>query len=242
MAAGGAGVAAEAGREHHQMTIADPDIAAIWAADQAVEAAIERRPSLGYRPGRLYDLDGKPIDERDNGQLQFHKAPHVFRFLAPGNGFGKALWNEEPVLTLTGWKPIDTIKVGDFVIGGDGKPTRVLGVHPQGERDCVSMVFSDGTSVVCDLDHLWTVQTRYNRFYREGQARDYGNWETVTVRELMRRHGRNPTPVNRALIPSVSRFTSFRKMFHSIHMCWACCLGTAICVLEAYGSHRWMMR
>lgn len=32
----------------------------------------------------------------------------------------------EPVLTPTGWVPIENIKVGDLVIAGDGKPHRVL--------------------------------------------------------------------------------------------------------------------
>lgn len=49
----------------------------------------DRRPSLNYRPGRLLDLDGNEIDSRDNGQLQFHMAPHAIRLLTPGNGFGK---------------------------------------------------------------------------------------------------------------------------------------------------------
>jgi hypothetical protein len=40
-------------------------------------------PSDNYVPGR------EDRDPLDNGQLQFHKAPHVFRLLAPGNGFGK---------------------------------------------------------------------------------------------------------------------------------------------------------
>jgi hypothetical protein len=48
-----------------------------------------KQPSMFYVPGRTHDLDGEPIKERDNGQLQFHKAPHIFRLLVPGNGFGK---------------------------------------------------------------------------------------------------------------------------------------------------------
>lgn len=47
------------------------------------------RPSLLYRPGRFTDLNGNRIDPLDNWQLQFHKAPHVIRLAAPGNGAGK---------------------------------------------------------------------------------------------------------------------------------------------------------
>lgn len=54
-----------------------------------LERAHEARPSLTYRPGRTHDLDGRAIDPRDNGQLQLHSSSHVFRYAAPGNGWGK---------------------------------------------------------------------------------------------------------------------------------------------------------
>lgn len=47
------------------------------------------RPSLNYVPGRRLDLDGNPVRIEDNGQWQFHHAPHVIRLAAPGNGWGK---------------------------------------------------------------------------------------------------------------------------------------------------------
>lgn len=50
---------------------------------------VQARPSYRYRPGRAKDLHGNPIAPEDNGQLQFHKAPHVIRSCAPGNGWGK---------------------------------------------------------------------------------------------------------------------------------------------------------
>lgn len=60
------------------------------AASLAATAALqEMRPSLRYEPGRSHDLDGKPIDPRDNGQLQFHMSRHMIRTCAPGNGWGK---------------------------------------------------------------------------------------------------------------------------------------------------------
>lgn len=47
------------------------------------------RPSDAYHPGRRLSIDGNPIDLIDNGQFQFHNAPHAIRQLAPGNGWGK---------------------------------------------------------------------------------------------------------------------------------------------------------
>lgn len=48
-----------------------------------LQALKEQRPSDFYHPG----IQARPA--MDNGQLQFHQAPHIFRLLAPGNGFGK---------------------------------------------------------------------------------------------------------------------------------------------------------
>lgn len=73
-------------------------------------------------------------------------------------GQGKAQPVDEEVLTPEGWRPIGSIRPGDYVMGASG-PTCVLGVFPQGERDVVEVEFSDGVVVRCDLDHLWEVTT-----------------------------------------------------------------------------------
>lgn len=55
-----------------------------------MEMAIqEQRPTLTYRAGRSHSLEGDRIPDERNGQLQFHKAPHIIRLIAPGNGWGK---------------------------------------------------------------------------------------------------------------------------------------------------------
>ena len=75
------------------------------------------------------------------------------------SGHGKAQPVGEIVLTPQGWREIGSLAVGDLVISGDGTPTRVIGVYPQGERDIVEVRFRDGASVKCDVDHLWSVQS-----------------------------------------------------------------------------------
>jgi len=78
-------------------------------------------------------------------------------------GLGKAIQNGWPVATPEGWRAIETLQVGDRVFGVDGKPRRVLGVFPQGERRLFRVTFSDGAETVCDGDHLWTVNTKLRR-------------------------------------------------------------------------------
>lgn len=78
--------------------------------------------------------------------------------LAP-TGVGKSQCISEPVLTPTGWSVMGDIKIGDKVIGSDGKEQYVLGVYPQGVRPIYKVEFTDNTFVNCDEEHLWSVNT-----------------------------------------------------------------------------------
>lgn len=90
-------------------------------------------------------------------------------FLLPGNSWGKALANGTPVLRPTGdWTAIEELKAGDDVVGGNGLPTKVLGVYPQGVRPLWRLHFRDG-SVDCDEDHLWS-DSRRGRVVRTADA------------------------------------------------------------------------
>lgn len=74
-------------------------------------------------------------------------------------GLGKAQPIDELVLTPQGWRPIGGLSIGDTIIGGDGYPTLVTGVYPQGPRLIADIEFNDGAKTRCDFEHLWTVTT-----------------------------------------------------------------------------------
>ena len=59
-------------------------------------------------------------------------------------GLGKAQPLFSNVLTNEGFKPMGKIKVGDTVIGVDGKEQSVVGVFPQGKRPVYRVVTNDG--------------------------------------------------------------------------------------------------
>lgn len=73
---------------------------------------------------------------------------------------GKSCHIDELALTPNGWRRHGDLAVGEQVIGSDGQATRILAIHPQGVRPLNRVTFSDGQSVVCDDDHLWTWSTR----------------------------------------------------------------------------------
>lgn len=97
--------------------------------------------------------------------------------LAPP-GTGKAHPNDEliPVADERGYVRIGMLKVGDRVFDEHGDPVTVTGVFPQGVlREYVVVVgeLNDGWAVHCNDEHLWTVR------------RDGGQWQTLTLREIM---------------------------------------------------------
>lgn len=71
---------------------------------------------------------------------------------------GKALTLDTPVCTPTGFRPMGEIKAGDYVIGQDGKPTKVTDVFPQGKVPVYEVKFSDGAVVKTCGEHLWEVK------------------------------------------------------------------------------------
>ena len=61
---------------------------------------------------------------------------------------------------------------GDMVFDEQGLPTRVLAAHPvMLDRVCYEVRFSDGSSVVCDEEHLWHTQTKLDRACHTGQRK-----------------------------------------------------------------------
>lgn len=81
------------------------------------------------------------------------------------SGFGKALPNDSMIPTPDGWRAVGDIKVGDYLFGQDGKPTKVLSVFPQGMKQVWNVYFKDGRVVPCCEDHLW-------EYYNAGTKED----------------------------------------------------------------------
>lgn len=77
--------------------------------------------------------------------------------LAAPPGAGKAISCNTLIGTPNGWKKAGEIKVGDYLIGRDGNPTKVLAVYPQGVISNYKVVFNDGVETNCCENHLWTV-------------------------------------------------------------------------------------
>lgn len=79
-----------------------------------------------------------------------------FYLRSAATGTGKAIPNNTIIPTPIGNRRVDEIKPGDYLFGQDGKPTRVIQIHPQPEKkDVWEITFSNGTVAKCCEDHLW---------------------------------------------------------------------------------------
>lgn len=77
---------------------------------------------------------------------------------------GKGIRLDCNILTPNGWVKNKDIKLGDEVIGRDGKPTKVIGIYPQPLQDCYKIILKDGREIVCDAPHEWTVySSKWNK-------------------------------------------------------------------------------
>lgn len=72
----------------------------------------------------------------------------------------KGLALDTPLPTPSGWTTIREVEVGERLLGGDGRPCRVVEKSSVHVRDCYRVTFSDETSIVCDDEHLWEVDKR----------------------------------------------------------------------------------
>ncbi len=96
------------------------------------------------------------LDELTNG---LH--PGQMIVVAARPGMGKALGLDTPLVTPAGWTTMGEVQVGDYLIGADGLPTRVVAATDvMVGRPCYEVEFSDGTVLIADAEHQWLTETR----------------------------------------------------------------------------------
>jgi len=104
-------------------------------------------------------------------------------------GSGKAQSLKSKIITPTGLTTMGEIKIGDYVINEEGKPSIVTHIHPQGVQSIYKITFSDGSITECTLDHLWNVCSRNNmhkKFLRNGiENKKYQKYETLTLGQIL---------------------------------------------------------
>lgn len=113
--------------------------------------------------------------QRISHPLQVRAMQWVIDFYKPkAFGMDKMQPVSEPVLTPGGWRTMGDLRLGDYVIGSDGKPTEVMGVYPQTDRRVMKVTFNDGSWTRCGPEHLWRVENTQNE----------AAWPVLTTEQL----------------------------------------------------------
>lgn len=103
---------------------------------------------------------------------------------------GKALLQNVGLLTPTGWKTHREVQVGDYAVGRNGRPVKIIGKAVWRNRPAYRVHFADGASIDCDAHHEWTVwgrkssriETRETQWLATHKRYDGAyvcNWKTV---------------------------------------------------------------
>ncbi|MCL1869942.1 MAG: replicative DNA helicase [Promicromonosporaceae bacterium] len=149
-------------------------------AQAEIYAVTERRTSEDYLPlaeiigGTMDEIEaaghrgegmtGVPTGFADLDRLTNGLHPGQMIVIAARPAIGKALALDTPLPTPAGWTTMGEVAVGDFLLGADGKPTRVVAAtEVMVDRPCYEVVFDDGTVIVADAEHQWATSTRAER-------------------------------------------------------------------------------
>ena len=116
--------------------------------------------------------------------------PIMTLLLTGSTGTGKSLLNSILIpspISETGYIRMGDIKVGDYVYDRKGRPTKVLGVFPQGPREVFEIKFTDGRKILADGEHLFSYYTAKQKLKYDNNQYKNGvpNFKTNSVNELL---------------------------------------------------------
>jgi replicative DNA helicase len=123
--------------------------------------ALDEIEAIGSRGGQMV---GVPTGFTDLDALTNGLHPGQMVIIAARPAIGKALALDTPLPTPGGWTTMGEVRVGDELLGADGRPTTVTAATPVLHgRTCYEVEFGDGTVIVADAAHQWLTETRASR-------------------------------------------------------------------------------
>ncbi|MFS2295388.1 MAG: replicative DNA helicase, partial [Actinomadura sp.] len=160
---------------------------------EIMPGALDEIEAIGSRGGQMV---GCPTGFADLDALTNGLHPGQMIVIAARPAMGKALGIGTPLPTPTGWTTMGEVKVGDYLIGADGKPARVVAATDvMYDRPCYEVEFSDGEVIIADAQHQWRTTTRSGRRQarwsnagrRPDAAIGHARWAAAGAEERSRR-------------------------------------------------------
>ena len=147
---------------------------------EIMPGALDEIEAIGSRGG---GLTGVPTGFADLDALTNGLHAGQMIVIAARPALGKALALDTPLPTPTGWTTMGEVQEGDYLIGADGKPTKVVAatgvLH---DRPCYEVEFDDGSVIVADAQHQWRTTTTAAR--RQQQSRTGWYWPAEARQRL----------------------------------------------------------
>lgn len=119
-----------------------------------LKSAIQRVDDLSNSPNSITGV-ATGFDDLDMKTAGLQRSDLVI--VAGRPSMGKAQPLDAKIRTLTSWKAMGDLKLGDSLASIDGCESKVCGIYPQGEKDIYRIYFSDERSTEVCAEHLWRV-------------------------------------------------------------------------------------
>jgi len=96
----------------------------------------------------------------------------------------KGLALDTPIPTVTGWKNMKELQVGDEIFGSNGHPCLVTAKSEIHSKKCYKITFDDKTSIICDSDHKWVTYNNITKLGNQDHTKFRRNKRTLTTEEI----------------------------------------------------------
>lgn len=238
------------GRRPYEVHLSLPSAGTVrvWAADSgALDEPIGLSPMiLDATLTSSYERGSAPWGQSLRGDPLTMSLYQRHLLITGNSNQGKALATDTPIPTPGDWTTMGALQVGDQVFGADGSVCNVTGAFDvMNDHECYELVFSDGTSIVADAEHLWYTETaasraaesqhrRRRRDNPDGTLRPHGNDQTW-------KHAL-PSVKTTAQIAATARYVSSGRNTpnHSIPVAGALQLAEADLPLDPYILGYWL--
>lgn len=130
--------------------------------ENATVEGVKEIPDWDLSDVNLYVEEGHQLFSHQIDTMKYylwriHNGYNSGFLLADEPGAGKAFTLDTKIYTPTGYKLMRDIQVGDKVFNERGEPVDVLATYDHESLEMYEVTFSDGKSVTCCKDHLWTI-------------------------------------------------------------------------------------
>jgi len=180
---------------HDSSGIENPKLEKKNKAYRIIDRELEVIDWVNADTNAVYELSF-PYGVWDKTHFDFEKNirihPKGIVAIAGVSNEGKGHPYNTPILTDDGFRMIGELSVGDYLFTPNGERTKIKGLYHRGEQDVYKFTFSDGSSIEVDNNHLWKIQTPYQRQKVTGHNNSnatYGKWLLMETRDIIKRFG-----------------------------------------------------